>query len=154
MTKTIAVLFATLVVTALMPSKMALAQFSTAYVASNGTDTVGCGFRTSPCATFGKAISISFPGGTVRCVDQLGSGPVFSTVTITQSITLDCKGLGGNSDREGTDTGFVINGVGINVTLRGLNIATHEQSASPDPGPARIGIDIQQAATVMAKGGQ
>src|ERR1700759_377133 len=68
MTKTIAVLFATLVVTALMPSKMALAQFSTAYVASNGTDTVGCGFRTSPCATFGKAISISFPGGTVRCV--------------------------------------------------------------------------------------
>jgi hypothetical protein len=84
-------------------------------------------------------------GGTVHCIDQVGGFGVPATTTITQSVTIDCKAVGGDVNRfsqSGEDTGFVINGAGINVTLRGLNIT------GLDDRPGRIGIDIQQAGSV------
>jgi hypothetical protein len=60
---------------------------------------------------------------------------------------LTARGIGGAAQRlstAGFDTGFIINGAGINVTLRGLIIAGAEA-----PNSGRVGIDIQKAASVF-----
>jgi hypothetical protein len=44
--------------------------------------------RTAPCKTFAGAISKTFINGEINCLDPGGYGPV----TITKSITIDCKG--------------------------------------------------------------
>jgi hypothetical protein len=142
---TTAVLAATALL-ALVPAETAHALNATSYVATSGSDTNTCQ-HADPCLTFPKAISAAFPGGEVRCLDQLGIGGFPTNVTITQSITIDCRGIYGEVQRVGPtttqDIGFIINGAGISVTLRGLNIA------APEGGSAgNIGINIQQAASV------
>jgi hypothetical protein len=70
----------------------AYAQLATTYIASNGVDNDGCGQRTVPCESFTKAISHLVAGGQVRCIDQIGATGFGGTVTITQSVIIDCKG--------------------------------------------------------------
>jgi hypothetical protein len=131
---------------ALMPAGTAQAQTTmTSYIASTGDDGNACS-HSAPCLSFARAISAAFGGGEVRCVDQIAFGNSLPAVTITKSITIDCRGIYGAADRTGGDTGFIINGAGINVTLRGLNISGDDLGNGL--GGANIGINIQRAASV------
>ena len=80
-------------------------------------DDLNPGSRTAPCKTFAGAISKTANPGEIDCLDPGG----FGAVTITKSITLDGTGTFGSILASGT-TGVIINGAGINVTLRGLSI--------------------------------
>jgi hypothetical protein len=75
------------------------------------------GSRTAPCKTFAGAISKTANPGEIDCLDPGG----FGAVTITKSVTLDGSGTFGSILASAT-TGVIINGAGINVTLRGLSI--------------------------------
>jgi len=57
------------------------------FVSGVGDDLNPCS-RTAPCKTFAGAISKTFINGEINCLDPGGYGPV----TITKSITIDCKG--------------------------------------------------------------
>jgi Right handed beta helix region len=80
-------------------------------------DDANPGSRTAPCKTFAGAISKTANPGEIDCLDPGG----FGAVTITKSVTLDGTGTFGSILASGT-TGVIINGAGINVTLRGLSI--------------------------------
>jgi hypothetical protein len=86
-------------------------------VSGVGDDANPCS-RTAPCKTFAGAISKTAPGGYINAIDPAG----FGAVTITKSITIDggpfmagvLTSLGSN--------GININGAGIKVTLRNLDL--------------------------------
>lgn len=106
------------------------------WVSGGGDDTNSCS-RTAPCKTFAGAISKTAPGGEINCLDAGG----FGTVTIGQSITILCPdGLPGGVLTSGVD-GITINGAGINVTLKGLDIENVG-------GVTNSGINIIDAANV------
>jgi hypothetical protein len=75
------------------------------------------GSRTAPCRTFAGAQLKTANPGEIDCLDPGG----FGAISITKSITLDGSGTFGSILASGT-TGVIINGAGINVTLRGLSI--------------------------------
>ena len=92
----------------------ASAQATRTWVSGVGDDVNPCS-RTAPCKTFAGAISKTAAGGEINCLDPGGYG----AVTITKSITIDCGGTLGSTLASGTN-GFIINGAGVNVTLRNL----------------------------------
>src|SRR6188508_29762 len=94
----------------------AQAQATRTWVSGVGDDVNPCS-RTAPCKTFAGAISKTAAGGIINCLDPGG----FGTVTITKSITISCKHVEGSALSSST-TGIVINGAGIDVVLRGLDI--------------------------------
>ena len=98
----------------------ASAQASRTWVSGVGDDANPCS-RTAPCKTFAGAISKTQPAGEIDCLDSGG----FGTVTITQSITIDCgEGSGGAPGgilNAGT-AGVIVNGSAIKVILRNLTI--------------------------------
>lgn len=94
----------------------ASAQATRTWVSGVGDDVNPCS-RTAPCKTFAGAISKTAPGGEINCLDPAG----FGAVTITKSITIDCTGTLGGVLASST-TGVILNGAGIIVTLRGLEI--------------------------------
>jgi hypothetical protein len=121
---------------------------ATTYVASTGSDANTCQ-HADPCESMIKALSVTNPFGEIRCIDQVGISAILSNVSITQSVTIDCRGVYGQAQRTGSpgfDTGFIINGAGINVTLRGLNISGVNQGNGI---LGSIGVNIQQAASVL-----
>ena len=140
----LAVMPATFLLGAALPVVPAHAFSATTYVASNGSDTTACP-RATPCATIGFALSFTPDGGVLRCVDPLTNATHQGTVTITQSVTIDCLGVNASIARHGA-VGFVINGAGINVTLRGLTITTPTSVNGFTPGT--IGVNIMNAANV------
>jgi hypothetical protein len=129
-----------------MPAAAAYAQNNVvSYVSDiSGNDNNPCTI-TLPCAQFNFAFAATRAGGEIRCLDSDGFNNFSSpTVTITRSITIDCEGIGAaihRVDLGGNDTGFIINGAGIVVTLRGLNLYGSGTGGTP----ARVGIDIRQA---------
>jgi hypothetical protein len=100
-----------------------------------GDDLAACS-RTAPCKTFAGAISKTAAGGEINCLDPGGYG----AVNITKSMTIDC-GYTHGSILAANFTGVIINGAGINVTLRGLSI----NGAATTTG---IGVRILNAANV------
>ena len=140
----LAATLATLVLGAVLPVMPAYAYSATTYVASNGGSSSSC-THAAPCATIGFALENTPDGGTVRCLDQLTDFAFQDTVTITHSVIIDCDGINASIARTGA-TGFVINGAGINVTLRGLSITTIKPGQFSGPGP--IGIHVMAAASV------
>jgi len=97
-------------------SSPAQAQATRTWVSGVGDDVNPCS-RTAPCKTFAGAISKTAPGGEINCLDPAG----FGAVTLTKSITIDCTGTLGGILASST-TGVILNGAGIIVTLRGLEI--------------------------------
>ena len=99
----------------------ASAQASRTWVSGVGDDVNPCS-RTAPCKTFAGAISKTDAAGEIDCLDSGG----FGTVTITQSITIDCAegngGAAGGILNAGT-AGITVNGNGIKVILRNLTIS-------------------------------
>ena len=62
------------------------AQASRTWVSGVGDDANPCS-RTAPCKTFAGAISKTAVNGEINCLDPGG----FGAVTITKSITIDCR---------------------------------------------------------------
>lgn len=97
------------------------AQATRTWVSGVGDDINPCS-RTAPCKTFAGAISKTALNGEINCLDPAGYG----AVTITKSITIDCR------DTQGAILSAGTNAVIINITsaadvkkavkLRGLSI--------------------------------
>jgi hypothetical protein len=97
-------------------STAAYAQATRTWVSGVGDDVNPCS-RTAPCKTFAGAISKTAANGEINCIDSGG----FGSVTIIKSITIDCHDVIGGVLAAGT-AGIIINGPGINVNLRGLDL--------------------------------
>lgn len=93
------------------------AQLSQSWVSGEGVDTNPC-TRAAPCQTFSRAISVTNAGGSIECLDAGGYG----NLTITKSIIIDCAGRAGGILALSPVSGVTVNGAGIKVVLRGLNI--------------------------------
>ncbi|BCJ90591.1 membrane protein [Terrihabitans soli] len=93
----------------------ASAQATRTWVSGVGDDVNPCS-RTAPCKTFAGAISKTAAGGIINCIDPGG----FGAVTITKSITIDCKEGGGIL--AAATNGIIVNAAGIVVSLRNLVI--------------------------------
>ncbi|MES1193390.1 MAG: right-handed parallel beta-helix repeat-containing protein, partial [Solirubrobacterales bacterium] len=86
------------------------------YVSGVGDDAYDCTLL-QPCKTWAGAISKTTAGGTISAVDSGG----FGSVTITKSVTLDGAGHLASSLAASTQ-GIIVNGAGINVVIKRLNI--------------------------------
>jgi hypothetical protein len=91
------------------------AQATRTWISGVGDDVNPCS-RTAPCKTFAGAISKTATGGEINCLDPGG----FGAVTITKSITLDCRQTTGSILASLTN-GISINGLSINGSSNGLN---------------------------------
>jgi hypothetical protein len=78
------------------------------FVSATGLDTDTCAI-TAPCATMGQALTNTFSGGMVSCLD---SGDYTQTVTITTTITIDCSNTTAGAGP------FIVTGAGIDVTIK------------------------------------
>ena len=107
------------------------------WVSGVGDDLNPCS-RTAPCKTFAGAISKTSANGEINALDPGG----FGAVTITKSITISAEYTEGGVLNSNT-TGVIINGAGINVVLRGLDIEGFQQGIH--------GINILNAATVTVE---
>src|SRR5664279_2386743 len=81
------------------------AQATRTWVSGVGDDVNPCS-RTAPCKTFAGAISKTATNGEINCIDPAGYG----AVTITKSITIDCRNTQGSILSAGT------NGIIISIT--------------------------------------
>lgn len=130
-------------VMALALTSSAMAQATRTWISGVGDDANPCS-RTAPCKTFAGAISKTATGGEIDALDPGG----FGAVTITKSITLDGGGSNGGQVASilvsGTN-GIVINGTGIVVTIRNLDL-DGLQTAGSNGGLS--GVNIISAAAV------
>lgn len=124
----------------LLASGSAFAQATRTWVSGVGDDANPCS-RTAPCKTWAGAISKTAAGGIISCLDPAGYG----SVTITKSMTISCKHVEGSSLASST-TGITVNGAGINVVLRGLDI-----DGSPPTSPGLNGIRYLQGASLIVE---
>jgi len=119
----------------LMASAPAHAQATRTWVSGVGDDANPCS-RTAPCKTFQGAISKTATAGIINCMDDGG----FGALTITKSLTLDCTPhIAGVL--AGPGNAINVNGAGITVVLRGLNL-------EGSPGTGVSGVNIIAAAAV------
>jgi hypothetical protein len=98
-------------------SLSAHAQATRTWVSGVGDDANPCS-RTAPCKTFAGAISKTAAGGIINTIDA----GAYGTVTITKSITIEGAVGTQNGVLASGVNGFVVNGAGINVILRNLQI--------------------------------
>jgi hypothetical protein len=127
--------FAGVAAVVLAMAGVAEAQATRTWVSGVGDDANPCS-RTAPCKTFAGAISKTAPNGYIDVLDP-GS---FGAVTITKNITIDGTPFMAAVLNTVGGSGIVINGAGIKVTLRGLDI----EGAST----GGIGVRIIAASTV------
>lgn len=115
-----------LLVTAVMlfGSGTAFAQATRTWVSGVGDDVNPCS-RTAPCKTFAGAMPKTADGGEINCID---SG-AYGAVTITKSMTIDCEDHEAGVLHSATN-GIIVNGAGIDVVLRGLDINGGTPSAA------------------------
>lgn len=124
----------------------AQAQATRTWVSGVGDDMNPCS-RTAPCKTFAGAISKTFIGGEIDCLDPGG----FGTLTITKSITIDCTGTFGSVLASGTN-GFNINIATGNpndpfrtVRIRGVSINGAGASGTVGTRTGIKGVNIHTA---------
>jgi hypothetical protein len=103
----------------------ARAQITRVWVSSNGDDNNNCASTTTPCRSFGSAISKIGPDGEIDCLDAGG----FGFLTITKSVTIDCHEQFASIQNNVDNTGIVIDFSSFNpndahktVNLRNLII--------------------------------
>jgi hypothetical protein len=101
------------------------AQATRTWVSGVGDDANPCS-RTAPCKTFAGAIAKTAAGGMINVIDAGG----FGAVTITKSITIDGGGFPAGISATNT-TGVVVNGTGIEVVLRNLQISGAPSAGAP-----------------------
>jgi hypothetical protein len=112
----------------------AQAQATRTWVSGVGDDANPCS-RTAPCKTFAGAISKTAAAGIINCIDPAGYG----AVTITKSITIDCRNTLAGILVSGTNA-INIPTSGLVVNLRGLDIE--------GIGTGLVGVNITGGSTV------
>jgi hypothetical protein len=112
--KTLRVLSAVILVLGF--SVVANAQATRTWVSGVGDDANPCS-RTAPCKTFAGAISKTANCGEISVLDPGG----FGAVTIVKSIVINGRGTLAGILAAGV-TGVIINGAGISVTLKDIDI--------------------------------
>lgn len=137
-TNRLMMLLGALFVASILYASPAAAQATRTWISGVGDDVNPCS-RTAPCKTFAGAISKTAAGGEIDCLDPGG----FGTVTITKSITLDCRETEGSILASAT-SGINVNGANIVVVLRGLSI----NGAGTTPGTYGIHVFQAQSVTV------
>jgi hypothetical protein len=127
-------------------ASMAQAQATRTWVSGVGDDANPCS-RTAPCKTFAGAISKTFTGGEIDCLDPGG----FGTLSINKSITVD-GGSGFGSVLASGTVGMTVN-VAVNandpqrrVTLRRLSINGTGASGTIGTATGTRGINYIQGA--------
>jgi hypothetical protein len=101
----------------------AQAQATRTWVSGAGDDANPCS-RTAPCKTFAGAISKTARNGEINCIDPGG----FGALTITKSITIDCREEFGSILYSGTNginvafDSFAADDARKTVRLRNLNL--------------------------------
>ena len=109
---------ATTTLTLFAVSAPAHAQATRTWVSGVGDDVNPCS-RTAPCKTYAGAISKTAPNGIIDCLDPGG----FGAVTITKSITIDCRVSPGGPLASGGINAIIINApAGSTIVLRGMDI--------------------------------
>ncbi|HEY0662323.1 MAG TPA: right-handed parallel beta-helix repeat-containing protein [Lysobacter sp.] len=133
---------AALVLTTLLlfASGSAFAQATRTWVSGVGDDANPCS-RTAPCKTFAGAISKTAAGGYINVIDPGG----FGAVTITKSITIDGGPFHAGVLASGGSSGIIVNGAGVVVRLRNLQI---EGGTPVSPGGYGVRF-IQGAALIL-----
>jgi Right handed beta helix region len=128
------------------PAHAQVVQASRTWVSGTGDDAAVCS-RTAPCKTFAAAIAVTVPNGEINCLDAAGYG----TLTIQQSVTIDCTGTFGSILAGSGVAGITINipsgGTDTlrTVRLRGLSIS----GAGNNTRAGTRGISIVAAAAVF-----
>src|SRR4051794_24312391 len=113
-----------LALVALAVPSSAFGQATRTWVSGVGDDANPCS-RTAPCKTFAGAISKTAVNGEINCLDPGGYG----TVTITKSMTIDCRYTLGSILNAGTnginipfDSFTAVGETRKTVRLRGLSL--------------------------------
>jgi hypothetical protein len=88
------------------------------YVSGSGLDAQPC-TRGAPCLTFSHAVTVVDPGGTVFCLDKVTQT---GTLTIAQSVEINCADVGGEIIAPSGGHGVDIATAGIVVSLRGIDV--------------------------------
>src|SRR5687768_10032449 len=112
----------------LIAAVAAQGQATRTFVSSSGSDANDCS-RSSPCRNFQRGHDAVTSGGEVVALDSAG----FGAITITKSVTLSGEGV--HAAVTGPSAGgsaLTVNGAGITVTLRHLQVQGHPASVSGD----------------------
>lgn len=105
---------------------VAQAQAARTFVSSAGSDANDCS-RSSPCRNFQRAHDVLAAGGEVVALDSAGYG----NVNISKSLTITGEGVHAAATSPGAGGNAVtVNGAGITVVLRNLQIQSHPSSVS------------------------
>ena len=126
------------VVAILIPSAQATMAGNTWVGGSNGSDSNTCISPSSPCASLDGAYGKTLPGGTINCVGN--SAEDFAiTLTITRSVTIDCRNA--TYVMFGTNIDLITVSAGVNdvVIVRGLEFESSEQSGKS---PGLTGVHL------------
>jgi len=118
-----AVLALLFVVAIFIPSAQATTAANT-WFGLNGSDSNNCSSPTTPCLTLAGAYAETAPGGTINCTDNTA---IISsaTLTITHSVTIDCRSVTVVLMGSSVDVITVSAGVNDVVILRGLEFESY-----------------------------
>ena len=109
----------------LLAAISAQAQAARTFVSSSGSDANDCS-RSSPCRNFQRAHDAVASGGEVVALDSAGYG----AVNITKSVTITGEGVHAAATSPSTGGNVVtVNGAGITVVLRHLQVQSHPSAA-------------------------
>ena len=101
-------------------------QAARTFVSSAGSDANDCS-RSSPCRNFQRAHDAVAAGGEVVALDSAGYG----TVNITKSVTITGEGVhAAATSPSGGGNVVTVNGTGITVNLRNIQVQSHPASVS------------------------
>lgn len=104
---------------------VAQGQAARTFVSSTGSDAGDCS-RSSPCRTFQRGHDAVAAGGEVVALDSAGYG----SVNITKSVTITGEGVhAAAASPSGGGNVVTVNGAGITVVLRKIQIQSHPSSA-------------------------
>lgn len=107
------------------------------WVSGAGNDANPC-TQDQPCQTFARALALTAEGGKIDCANAGG----FGVVTITKSVTIDCRSVVASILAPGGD-GIFVNAPGAQVVVRGLTV-----NGGPSDNPGRYGIYVLAAQSV------
>jgi nitrous oxidase accessory protein NosD len=120
----------------------AQAQAARTFVSSTGSDANDCS-RPSPCRNFQRGHDAVVAGGEVVALDSAGYG----AVNITKSVTITGEGVhAAATSPSGGGHVVTVNGAGITVNLRNLQIQSHPASVSG------VGISARNFAVLHIEG--
>ena len=110
----------------LLAAVAAQGQAARTFVSSAGSDANDCS-RSSPCRNFQRAHDAVAGGGEVVALDSAGYG----AVNITKSVTITGEGVhAAATSPSGGGNAVTVNGAGITVNLRNIQIQSHPSSVS------------------------